>query len=92
MKLWPWLLVPMVAGCGFTVADHGSDINITGISLVYTDWVAPAESNWEKDSFECDRDAREALPSLFLPLEVARRSLSDASLPGGTSGDDMRSA
>ena len=79
MKLWPWLLVPMVAGCGFTVADHGSDINITGISLVYTDWVAPAESNWEKDSFECDRNAREALPSLFRPpggrQELAERCL-----------------
>lgn len=65
MKLWLWLLVAMVAGCGFTVADKGSDVNISGISLSYTDWVAPAESNWQKDSYECDRDAREAYPSLF---------------------------
>ena len=46
-------------------ADHGSDVNISGISLTYTDWVAPVESNWQKDSYECDRDAREAFPSLF---------------------------
>jgi hypothetical protein len=63
--LWLWLLVAMVAGCGFTVADKGSDVNISGISLSYTDWVAPAESNWQKDSYECERDAREAYPSLF---------------------------
>jgi len=65
MKRWLWLLVSMVAGCSFTVSDHGSDINMSGISLIYTDWVAPAQSNWEKDSYECDRDAREAIPSLF---------------------------
>jgi hypothetical protein len=65
MKLRLWLLVLTVAGCGFTVADHGSDINVSGIRLIYTDWVAPAASNWEKDSFECDRDAREAYPSLL---------------------------
>jgi len=65
MQQWLWLLVAMVAGCGFTVADHGSDVNISGISLTYTDWVAPVESNWQKDSYECDRDAREAIPSLF---------------------------
>ena len=38
---------------------------ISGISLTYTDWVAPAQSDWQKDSFECDRDAREAFPSRF---------------------------
>jgi len=65
MKLWLWLLVPMVAGCGFTVRDKGSDIRFSGISLIYTDWVSPAESNWEKDSYECDRDAREAFPGLL---------------------------
>jgi len=67
MKRWLglWLLVAMVAGCGFTVADKGSDVNISGISLTYTDWVAPAQSDWQKDSHECDRDAREAFPSLF---------------------------
>src|SRR5438094_8368145 len=64
VQRWLWLLVAMVAGCGFTVADHGSDVNISGISLTYTDWVAPVESNWQKDSYECDRDAREAFPSL----------------------------
>jgi hypothetical protein len=60
-----WLSILIVAGCGFTVADKGSDINISGISLTYTDWVAPKQSDWLKDSFECDRDAREAFPSLF---------------------------
>ena len=60
-----WLSILMLAGCGFTVADKGSDVNISGISLTYTDWVAPAQSDWQKDSYECDRDAREALPSLF---------------------------
>ena len=65
MPLWRWLSVLIVAGCGFTVADKGSDVNISGISLTYTDWVAPAQSDWQKDSFECDRDAREANPGIF---------------------------
>jgi hypothetical protein len=59
------LSILMLASCGFTVADKGSDVNISGISLTYTDWVAPAQSDWQKDSYECDRDAREAFPSLF---------------------------
>jgi hypothetical protein len=63
-----WLSILMVAGCGLTVADKGSDINISGIALTYTDWVAPAQNDWLKDSNECDRDAREAFPSrLRLP-------------------------
>ena len=65
MPLWRWLSVLIVAGCGFTVADKGSDVNISGISLTYTDWVAPPQSDWQKDSFECDRDAREANPGIF---------------------------
>src|SRR5213082_1962382 len=70
MKRWSWLLVPMVAGCGVTVYDKGSDIYTTGgISLVYADWVAPKESNWQKDSYECDAEAREAiLTGLVLPF------------------------
>ena len=64
MKLWLWLLVLMVAGCGVTLVDHGSDIYVSS-SLIYTDWVAPAQSSWQKDSYECDREAWEAFPSLF---------------------------
>ena len=55
--------------CGVTVYDKGSDIYTTGgISLVYADWVAPKESNWQKDSYECNRDAQEAVPSLLSRL------------------------
>ncbi len=55
----------MIAGCGVTFYDKGSDVHTTGgISLVYTDWVAPRESNWQKDSYECQTEAVEALPSL----------------------------
>jgi hypothetical protein len=54
----------MIAGC-FTVYDKGSEVYSTGgISLIYTDWVAPKESDWQKDSYECDTEAREAAPSL----------------------------
>jgi len=60
--LWLWLLVTMIAGCGFVIRDKGSDISFSGISLVYTDWIAPAERNWLKDSYECSRDAQEAVP------------------------------
>jgi hypothetical protein len=56
----------MVAGCGITLTDKGSDYHTTGgITLVYTDWVAPAESDWHRDIYECNRDAREAFPTLF---------------------------
>jgi hypothetical protein len=65
MKRWLWLMIPLVAGCGFRVSDHGSDVRFSGISLTSTDWVTPAQGNWEKDSYECDRDAREAVPNLF---------------------------
>jgi len=58
-----WLLLPMAAGCGFMVHDKGSDIVYTGVSLVYTEWVAPETNKWEKDSYECTRDAREAVPT-----------------------------
>jgi len=58
-----WLLLPMAAGCGFMVHDKGSDIVYTGVSLVYTEWLAPETSKWEKDSYECTRDAREAVPT-----------------------------
>lgn len=59
------LFSALVAGCGFRVSDHGSDVRLSGVSLNYTDWVAPAESNWEKDSYECDRDARDAVPNMI---------------------------
>ena len=58
----------MIAGCGVTVYDKGSDFYSTGgISLTYTDWVAPKERNWQKDSYECNTEAREATPSLVRP-------------------------
>jgi len=63
-----WLLVFVAAGCGFMVRDKGSDVSFTGVSLVYTDWVAPTESNWQKDSYECNRDAQEAVTSLLSRL------------------------
>lgn len=59
------LLSALVAGCGVRVSDHGSDVRVSGVSLVYTDWVTPAEGDWTKDSFECERDARDAVPNLF---------------------------
>jgi len=34
------------------------------MTLVYTDWVAPKDSNWQKDAYECDTQAREAVPTL----------------------------
>jgi len=64
LRLWLSILM-LAAGCGFTVADKGSDINISGIALTYMDWVAPAQNDWLRDSYECERDAREAFPSLF---------------------------
>ena len=63
-----WLLVMIASGCGFMVRDKGSDVSFTGVSLVYTDWLAPTESNWQKDSYECNRDAQEAVPSLLSRL------------------------
>jgi hypothetical protein len=60
-----WLLVLLLTGCGITFHDHGSDFYTTGgMSLVYTDWVAPKDSNWQKDAYECDTQAREAVPTL----------------------------
>lgn len=65
MKRWSWLLVPMITGCGATLYDHGSDIYTTGgISLVYAEWVVPKERDWQKDSYECNTEAREAIPTL----------------------------
>jgi len=55
----------MIAGCGVTVYDKGSEIYTTGgINLVYAEWVTPQDRNWQKDSYECDTEAREAVPSL----------------------------
>jgi hypothetical protein len=67
MRRWVWLslLIPLMAACGFTVKDKGSDINVSGVRLIYTDWVSPTDGNWEKDSLECDYQAREAVPSLI---------------------------
>jgi hypothetical protein len=65
MRLWLWLLVPLVAACGVTVKDKGSDVNVSGVMLIYTDWIPPADSNWDKDSLECDYQAREAAPGLI---------------------------
>jgi hypothetical protein len=56
----------MVAGCGLTVYDKGSDVySAGGMSLVYTDWIAPKERDWQKDAYECDTEAREAVPTLI---------------------------
>jgi hypothetical protein len=64
-----WLLAPVVAGCGLTVYDKGSDVySAGGISLVYTEWIAPKDSNWQKDSYECDVEAREAAPNIVRPI------------------------
>ena len=30
-----------------------------GVSLKQADWRAPAGGNWDKDSYECERDARD---------------------------------
>jgi hypothetical protein len=69
-------LVPMITGC-FTVYDHGSDVYSTGgISLVYTDWVVPQGSRWEKDTHECDQEAREATPTI-MRLPGTRQALAD---------------
>ena len=62
---WLWLLVPLVAACGVTVKDKGSDVNVSGVVLLYTDWIPPADSNWDKDSYECDHEARETVPGLI---------------------------
>ena len=61
-----WLLVVVcLAGCGVTLRDKGSDFYTTGgMSLVYTDWVAPKDGNWHKDAYECDTEARETVPGL----------------------------
>ena len=61
----PLILAAMAVGCGITVKDKGSDVNVSGVSLIYTDWVPPSDSNWDKDSYECDHEAREAVPGLI---------------------------
>jgi hypothetical protein len=66
LRWWVWLVAPMVAGCGLTVYDKGSDVySAGGMSLVYTDWIAPKERDWQKDAYECDTEAREAVPTLI---------------------------
>ncbi|MGH7303636.1 MAG: hypothetical protein ACRELZ_10120 [Candidatus Rokuibacteriota bacterium] len=67
LKRWFRLLVlvPAIAGCGVSLYDHGSGIYTTGgINLVYAEWVVPKERDWRKDAYECDTEAREAIPSL----------------------------
>jgi len=65
MRRWSWLFVMFAAGCGATFYDKGSEIYTTGgIYLVYTDWVAPKDSNWQKDSYECQTEAIEAMHTL----------------------------
>ena len=65
MKRWSWLLVPIIAGCGVTIYDKGSDVYTSGgINLIYAEWVTPKERDWQKDSYECDTEAREAIPTL----------------------------
>ena len=62
MKRWSWLLVPVIAGCSVMVYDHGSEVYTSGgINLVYAEWVTPQDRNWQKDSYECDTEAREAV-------------------------------
>jgi hypothetical protein len=63
MRLRAWFLAAVLAGCGIT--------------LTYTDWKAPEDSNWVKDSYECDRDAREAYPR---PLPGQRQKFADQCL------------
>ena len=65
LRLGLWLLVPLFAACGVTVKDKGSDVNVSGVMLLYTDWIPPADAKWEKDSLECDYQARDAVPSLI---------------------------
>jgi hypothetical protein len=81
MKRWLWLLVLMVPGCGLTITDHGSEVHFHDITLLYTDWVAPAQSNWQKDSYECGRSALEAYPSFFR-LPGQRQSFAEQCLAG----------
>jgi hypothetical protein len=66
MMCWLWLLVLfLIAACGVTVKDKGSDVNVSGVMLIYTDWIPPSDSNWDKDSLACDYQAREAVPGLI---------------------------
>jgi hypothetical protein len=74
------LLVPMIAGCGFMIHDKGSEITFTGMSLVYTDWVVPAERDWHKDTYECERDVMEAAPSYTARLFGRRQVLAERCL------------
>jgi len=50
------------------VHHKGSEITYTGVSLDYTGWVAPETSTWAKDSYECTRDAQEAVPTYLARL------------------------
>jgi hypothetical protein len=64
MKATFWFLAAMLAGC-------------TNVTLNYGDWQAPADGNWVKDSYECDRDAREAY---LRPLPGQRQRFADRCL------------
>jgi hypothetical protein len=80
LKRWCWALAPVVVGCGLTVYDKGSDVySAGGISLVYTEWIAPKDANWQKDAYECDVEAREASPNIVRPIGQ-RQALADRCL------------
>lgn len=69
LRQWVWLWTPMVAGCGLMLYDKGSEVySAGGISLVYTEWVAPKDRSWQKDAYECDIEAREAAPNIIRPI------------------------
>jgi len=74
------LLVPMLAGCGFMIYDKGSEASFTGMSFVYTDWVVPTEADWQKDTYECERDAMEAAPSYLARLFGRRQVIAERCL------------
>ncbi len=75
-----WLLVPLIAGCGLMIYDKGSEVSFSGMSLVYTDWVVPPEANWQKDTYECERDTMEAAPSYMARLFGRRQALAERCL------------
>lgn len=64
MKARFWLLAALLAGC-------------TNITLNYSDWRVPEGRDWVKDSYECDRDAREAY---LRPLLGQRQKFADQCL------------
>jgi hypothetical protein len=43
---------------------------------VYTEWVAPQGRRWEKDTYECDQEAREAIPTI-MRLPGKRQTLAE---------------